>query len=253
MVSSSHSVWLIKTRIAYTGYRRLGYTAAMERVALFFPFRQRVPLGDRLTTRYRQTEGEVIIPLHLDAGEDLLAPFECLRSHDGSKPLSRNLNIDLVEYLFRRVAEVDQNPLRLKIALNSPSRVASIATLPPEQLKTDFQNLIPEHFTYLETVKRENLKRLIRDSLLLALLGLTALALAIPVDALSFPEDAGISLHLIGQGITVFGWLTLWEALVNLLWTWQPIYRRLRMCQYLQQAAVDVEFAVDAESSPACE
>lgn len=222
----------------------------MQRVALLFPFRQRVPLGDRLTTRYKKTEGEVIIPLHLEAGEDLLAPFECLRSHDGSTPLSRNLNIDLVEYLFRRVAEVDQNKLRLKISLNTPSRVPSIAVLPPQQLKTDFQNLIPEHFTYLETVKRENLKRLIRDSLLLSLLGLIALGLAIPVDALSFPEDAGISLHLIGQGITVFGWLTLWEALVNLLWTWQPIYRQLRMCHRLQQAAVEVKFVAGAGEPP---
>ncbi|MGD1852971.1 MAG: hypothetical protein ACFB2W_01850 [Leptolyngbyaceae cyanobacterium] len=217
----------------------------MQRVALLFPFRQRVPLGDRLTTRYRKTAGEVIIPLHLDAGEDLLAPFECLRSHDGSKPLSRNLNIDLVEYLFRRVAEVDQDNIRIKISLSSPSRVKSVATLPNEQLKTDLQNLVPEHFTYLETVKRENLKRLARDSVLLAMLGFMALGISIPMDAMSFPEDAGISLHLIGQGITVFGWLTLWESLVNLLWTWQPIYRQLHMCQRRLQASVDVQFAGD--------
>lgn len=94
----------------------------------------------------------MIILLHLEAGEDILAPFECLRSQDGSNPLSRNLNIDLVEYLFRRVAEVDQNKMRLKISLNIPSRVPSIAALLPQQFKTDFQNLIPEHFTYLETV-----------------------------------------------------------------------------------------------------
>ena len=127
--------------------------ATMQRVALLFPFRQRVPLGDRLTTRYKKTEGEVIIPLHLEAGEDLLAPFECLRSHDGAKPLSRNLNIDLVEYLFRRVAEVDQDELLLKISLTIPSCDPAIAALPKQQLKTDLQNLIPDHFTYLETVK----------------------------------------------------------------------------------------------------
>ncbi|MGD1950247.1 MAG: hypothetical protein ACFB14_11455 [Leptolyngbyaceae cyanobacterium] len=223
----------------------------MQRVALLFPFRQRVPLGDQLTTRYRHTEGQVIIPLHLEAGEDLLAPFECLRSHDGSKPLSRNLNLDLVEYLFRRVAEVDQHELLLKINLTTPSRNPAVAILPREQLKTDLENLIPEHCTYLEIVKRENLKRLICDSLLLALLGLLALGVSIPVDALSFPEDAGISLHLIGQGITVFGWLTLWEALVNLLWTWQPIYRQLRMCRRLQYATVKVQFVANEPSAMA--
>lgn len=214
----------------------------MQRVALLFPFRQRVPLGERLTTRYQKTKGEVIIPLHLEAGEDLLAPFECLRSHDGTKPLSRNLNVDLVEYLFRRVAEIGPNQLRLHISLATPSRVPAIATLPQEPLQIDLQNLIPEHFTYLETVKRANLIRLARDSVVLATFGLIALGISIPVDALSFPEDAGISLHLVGQGITVFGWLALWESLVNLLWTWQPIYRQLRMCQRLQQATVEVEF-----------
>lgn len=220
---------------------------AMQRVVLLFPFRQRVPLGDRLKTRYNQkTDGQVIIPLHLEAGEDLLAPFECLRSHDGSKPLSRNLNLDLVDYLFRRVAEVDKDELFLKISLVTPSRDPAVALLPPQQLQTDLKNLIPQHFTYLETVKRENLKRLVRDSLLLSVFGLIALGVSIPVDALSFPEDAGISLHLLGQGITVFGWLTLWEALVNLLWTWQPIYRQLRMCQRLQRATVDVQFLANA-------
>ena len=214
----------------------------MQRVALLFPFRQRVPLGEKLTTRYQKTEGDVIIPLHLETGEDLLAPFECLRSHDGTKPLSRNLNVDLVEYLFRRVAEIGHNQLRLQVSLATPSRVPAIAVLPLDQLQADLQNLIPEHFTYLETVKRANLVRLARDSVLLATFGLIALGLSIPVDALSFPEDAGIPIHLIGQGITVFGWLALWESLVNLLWTWQPIYRQLRMCQRLQQATVEVEF-----------
>ncbi|MEM8611878.1 MAG: hypothetical protein AAGF93_07655 [Cyanobacteria bacterium P01_H01_bin.105] len=214
----------------------------MQRVALLFPFRQRVPLGDQLTTRYSQTEGQVIIPLHLEAGEDLLAPFECLRSHDGAKPLSRNLNIDLVEYLFRRVAEVDQDEMLLKISLTTSSRDPTVAVLPKQQLKTDLENLIPEHFTYLETVKRENLKCLIRDSLLLAVFGLLMLGISMLVDTLSFPEDARIFLRLLGQGITVLGWVTLWEALVNFLWTWQPIYRQLHMCQQLQQAAVKVQF-----------
>ena len=220
----------------------------MQRVVLPFPFRQRVPLGDRLATRYRQTGEEVIIPLHVEAGEDLLAPFECLRTAAGAKPLSRNLNGDLVEYLFRRVSEVDRDSLRLRIVLDRPSRRETAATIPAQELREDVENLIPEHFAYLETVKRENLKRLARDSSVLALVGLAALGLSIPLDSL--PEDAAISLSLAGQGITVFGWLTLWEALVNLLWTWQPIYRQLRMCQRLQGATVEVQLAVAAEIQP---
>ena len=58
--------------------------------------------------------------------------------------------------------------------------------------------------------------RLARDSVVLATFGPIALGISIPVNALSFPGDAGLSVHLVSQGHYRL-WLPLWEALVNLL------------------------------------
>lgn len=219
----------------------------MHRVARLFPFRRRVPLGEQLEQRYAQTDNqEIIVPLHFNQVEDLLAPFERLPDLTSeSDPLPCNLNLAFVEYLYRRLAEIPDQAIQLRLI--APATVLSdvtnqqSTTAEPLALEAQLGDLIHQHFAYLEAVKLENLKRLARDSGFLALLGFTALGLSIPVDALNFPEEAGIPLSLLGQGVTVFGWLTLWEALVNTLWTWRPVHRQWKMCQRLQETAIALQ------------
>ncbi|NJN31309.1 MAG: hypothetical protein HC824_13440 [Synechococcales cyanobacterium RM1_1_8] len=242
----------------------------MHRVARLFPFRRRVPLGDQLGQRYAQTNNqEIIVPLHFNQVEDLLAPFERLPDLSAdSQPLPCNLNLAFVEYLYRRLAEIPDQAIQLRLiapatvlahaAPNSELETAQAAStaqasMAPastaQALEDQLGDLIHQHFAYLETVKLENLKRLARDSGLLALLGFAALSLSIPVDALAFPDEAGMPLSLIGQGVTVFGWLTLWEALVNALWTWRPIHRQWQMCRRLQETAIALQLNEPSSAS----
>ena len=101
---------------------------------------------------------------------------------------------------------------------------------------------IQQYFAYLESVRRQNLQHLVRDVILLGLLGLGALGLSIPLEAqAAASRSSSIALPLLSQGVTVFGWLTLWEALANALWNWRPLYQQLRMCQRLQQAQLELE------------
>ncbi|PSN81378.1 hypothetical protein C8B47_01415, partial [filamentous cyanobacterium CCP4] len=67
-----------------------------------------------------------------------------------------------------------------------------------------------------------------------------ALGLSVFLEARHAAVDTGIGLLLLGQGVTVFGWLTLWEALANVLWHWRPLYQQLRMSQRLQSAPLEL-------------
>lgn len=223
----------------------------MHRVVRLFPFRRRVPLGEQLSARYeRSSQGQVIIPICLPSIETMLTPFErfSLAATPSHNPhlSDLNLNPELVDYLFRRLAEIDHEVPLLRLQITNPmandSAVETHAVpLSPLASEQALQGLIHQYFTYLANSKGQNLQRLVRDSILMSLLGFGALALSIFLESLPPSDYGGLSISLLAQGVTVFGWLTLWEGCVNFLWTWQPIYRQLRMCQQMQQAKIELK------------
>lgn len=215
----------------------------MKRVIRLFPWRRQTAQGDRVSDRYaRSPEGRAILRLHLDSPAALLMPFERFPNNfgtgNGASAAILDLNKDLVDYLFTRLAELGDEALLLRVALPAPEE----ASATPALSAPDLQAAIRQYFAYLESVRRQNLQQLVRDVILLGLLGLGALGFSIPLEArVAATTSPGIALPLLSQGVTVFGWLTFWEALANALWNWRPLYRQLRMCQRLQQAQLELE------------
>jgi hypothetical protein len=155
----------------------------------------------------------------------------------GKPPPVLNLNKELIDYLFARIAELGQENVLLKIELSSSSHDDSTPSFSADNL----QAIIQRYFRHLEDVRRQNLYQLLKDSILLGLLGLGSLGLSVILDSRIAAPNTGIGLPLLFQGVTVFGWLTFWEALANALWNWRPLYRQLEMSQRLQQAAFSIE------------
>ncbi len=216
----------------------------MKRVVRLFPWRRLAPTADSMPERYaRSPEGRAILRLHLSSPSALLMPFERFpadfKGDAGKPPGVLDLNKDLVDYLFARLAELGDEALLLRVTLAASEASEPVA---PVLSTAALQAAIWQYFAYLESVRRQNLEQLIRDVILLGLLGLGALALSIPLEArVAAHRGVGIALPLLSQGVTVFGWLTFWEALANALWNWRPLYRQLRMCQRLQQAQLELE------------
>lgn len=97
-------------------------------------------------------------------------------------------------------------------------------------------------------MRRQSLTKLAWDAALFGVLGATALGLSVFLDTQNGADDVSIGRLLLSQGVTVFGWLTLWEALANALWNWRPLYQQLLMCQRLQ--GEQLELAADIDQSP---
>jgi hypothetical protein len=171
----------------------------------------------------------------------MLMPFEGFPEDFGQETDAKtspvlNLNKDFVDYLFARLSDLGDESFLLKINL-----IADFGDLPPSMGPTDvLYTAIQRYFSYLEEVRRQDLQKLAWDAALLGLLGATALGFSVFLEARYSALEAGIGVLLLSQGVTVFGWLTLWEALANVLWHWRPLYQQLRMCQRLQTAQLEL-------------
>lgn len=210
----------------------------LKRVFRLIPPRRRTINTKQVAECYtRSPTGQIVVRLRLSSPTDLLMPFEGYpknfgyESDEQNEPVL-NLNKELVDYLFGRLAEVGDESLLLQVNLSNPTTAASKPACSAQVLKTAIQR----YFAYLEEVRRQDLQKLAVDATLLGLLGVAALGLAVFLESQNFIEDGRIGLLLLDQGVTVFGWLTLWEALANLLWHWRPLYQQLRMSQQIQMA-----------------
>lgn len=237
----------------------------MKRVIRLFPQR-RQPKSELPKGYARSPQGQAIIRLRLSSPAALLMPFESFPINFGSTleqppdeppdepkddsaneqpPPVLNLNKDLVEYLFARITELGDEPVLLRVTLPADATGEPDSNHSAEAL----HNAIHRYFTYLESVRRQSLTKLAWDAALFGILGAGALGLSVFLDAQQTTAEVGIGMLLLGQGVTVFGWLTLWEALANALWNWRPLYQQLRMAQRLQTA--QLELAADAaEANP---
>ena len=243
----------------------------MKRVIRLFP--QRRQAKSELPKGYaRSPQGQAIIRLRLSSPAALLMPFESFPINFGSAleqapkdeppseppdepeddfadeqpPLVLNLNKDLVEYLFARITELGDEPVLLRVTLPADAAGEPDSNHSAEAL----HNAIGRYFTYLESVRRQNLTKLAWDAALFGILGAGALGLSVFLDAQKTTAEVGIGMLLLGQGVTVFGWLTLWEALANALWNWRPLYQQLRMAQRLQTAQLELAADVSEANTP---
>jgi hypothetical protein len=211
----------------------------MQRVIRLLPPRRSAIKGEQIPEFYeRSPEGRVIVRLYLSSPAALLMPFESFPANfgnelaSGAKSVVLNLNQDFVDYLFDRLNELGDESILLRVTM---------PTAPPADFSAPvLRTAIDRYFANLESIRRQSLRKLARDAALLGLLGGGALALSALLEVSNADASAGIGLLLLSQGITVFGWLTFWEALANALWNWRPLYRQLRMCQRLQLAQLEL-------------
>ena len=224
----------------------------MKRVFRLIPPRRQTAKEKQIAECYtRSPEGDIIVRLRLNSPTAILMPFEGIPANFGNEANTDtgsnldadastdipspvlNLNKDFVDYLFARLSEVGSESLLLRVAFTD---MPASPAFSPKVLHT----VIQRYFAYLEDVRRQNLQKLAWDAALLGLCGAGALVLSVFLDSRTSTIEAGIGLLLLTQGVTVFGWLTFWEALANVLWHWRPLYEQLRMCQRLQVAKLEI-------------
>ena len=211
----------------------------MKRVIQLFPWRRTPAQGQPSPEHFsRSPEGEIIIRLHLDSPTDLLMPFERFPtnySDDDINSLVFNLEKDLVDYLFNCLTEFKNEAFILQFTIAEQS---SSETNFSERI---LSIVIHRYFSYLENIRQQNLQQLVRDAVFLGFVGTGTLALSILLESQTVSQDVKIAFSLANQGVTVFSWLTIWEALANALWNWRPLYQQMQICKRLQNARCELK------------
>ncbi len=161
--------------------------------------------------RYEQTpDGKLIIDVsvktieHLYHNYDRIAPYH-----------RKEFDQELVDYLIESISEIPGRDFIIRF---------SFEKMPDENLLERIQRSIVNYFNYLIELEIRHLRIMLKRTVVLLVLGLILLALAIWVTQ-KVALDPGVLKEVFAQGLTVAAWVSLWEAIANLLLEWMPHHR----------------------------
>lgn len=187
--------------------------------------------------RYR-TEGQtVLVELHLRSPEQL---FDL---RDPSPFRERDLDDDAVAYLVAAMEDLRKHrEVELRFIF-SCARAQS--TLTAEELEA----AVRAHFRYeRDRARREIIARRRQgQKTLLAVLPVLAAVLWLSAQLDRYAQSHP-AWKLAREGLTIFGWVLLWNPIDTLLFSWWPVRERARLYERIERAKYRILFAESSTS-----
>lgn len=186
-----------------------------------------------VVNRYeRDLTGKILIDVAADKIEDLYSDF------DRNAPfIRRDLNQDLVDYLIDSARELGPEPFTICFSLASP---------PDESRVARTKRSINNFFQYLTEIERQEVRRMVRRSLVLFSIGIALLFLSVWLNQW-LGEERSVVANVFAEGLTIASWVSMWEALAIFLVEWLPHHKQIKLYQRL--AATQPTFRLEAKST----
>jgi hypothetical protein len=174
--------------------------------------------------RYASTDtGEVIIDVSAARVQDLYDDF------DKNAPYMRkDLEEQLVHYLLDCTREIGNTKFVIRFNLDEPIDMESNLRV-KESVKT--------YFSYLKELETRNMRDMLRKSFFLLGIGVVILMLSLWLRNITAASE-NVFFQVIGEGLIVAAWVSLWEALATFLLQWTPTRKEIRLCDRLSKAQV---------------
>jgi hypothetical protein len=174
--------------------------------------------------RYSRTEdGKIIIDITADKIEYLYNDFDKHTPY-----IRKELDQGLVDYLIDCVREIGNEEFLIKFRFMEPV---------DNDLQLRIQDSIHNYFLYLKELEIDELRQMLRTSLVLLLAGIAILTLSIWYNE-HFAVQASVVNKVFSEGLTVAAWIALWESLATFLVNWAPHQRRISLLKRIASAAV---------------
>jgi len=173
---------------------------------------------------------QVVVDVSVRSVEELFDRFDRTAPY-----LKKDLDPQFVDYLIGCVRELGRHDFVIRINLTVP---------PSADHKQRVQQSIRNYMHYLQQTTVRELQAMFRRSLVLFGLGLGLLTLAI-VAGRQMAHGGGVPGQILSEGLTVAAWVSLWQALANLLIDWQPHRRELIVYRRLMAAPVQFHGVAD--------
>ena len=177
-----------------------------------------------IVDRYERTEnGQIVLDVSVQSVEHLYNNF------DRTSPyLKKDLDQAFVDHLTDSVREIRDHDFVVRI---------SLLQMPDETVMERVRKSIKTYHTYLRELEFRAVKMLLRRSLVLFIIGLILLALAVEMTHLVSSHE-GVLAGVFAQGLTIAAWVSLWEAMANLLLEWHPHRKNIRLYSRMMNAPV---------------
>jgi hypothetical protein len=178
----------------------------------------------RLLERYtRLDDGRVAIDVSVEGVEDLYAQFE------RSVPfIKKDLNDEFADYLADSAREIGKTPFVVRLDLDR---------LPDESLMERVRRSMRSYFQYRAEIETREVRKIVETSIWLGTGGFLLLAADITLNRL-YADTAGVAGGILLEGLTIAAWVALWEALANILVSWGPHRRDIRLYLRLSEAEI---------------
>jgi len=166
----------------------------------------------------RDPQGHILIDVAAGKVEALYNDF------DRSAPfIRRDLDQDLVDYLIDCAEEIGKEKFTLCF---------SLAEQPDESRRARIRHSLRSYFLSLAEVERRKVRKMLRRSLVLFLIGVGILFLSVWLNQ-SLGEDRSVVSNVFAEGLTVAAWVSLWEALAIFAIEWFPFRENIRLFRTL--------------------
>lgn len=187
-----------------------------------------------IVERYERSEnGEIIITISAHKIEDLYDNFD-RKSHF----LKKDLNHDLVEYIIDSVSEIDSESFIIEFSLEEKSSDEAISRV---------RNSVKNFFLYIKELELKKMKDMTRTSIILLFTGLVIAGISVLINESRWITNSIVG-GMIGEGLTVAAWVSLWESLATFLIKWMPYRRKISLYQKISESKVTFSFLNEQEA-----
>jgi len=182
-------------------------------------------------SRYKQINGRNVIEIRVKQAQQL---FDAI---DPAPFRERDLDDDFADYLISSSKEFAlHTPLRLDIFIDEPEGNITNDTI---------KESILSYFKFKLDRQKLELKTFLKRTPIFLFIGLVILILCLLVSKSLVEKNQEADLtyfSILKEGITIFGWVSLWKPIELLLFDWYPIYETQRFYKRLTEIEVHTIF-----------
>ncbi|WP_200895029.1 hypothetical protein [Methanosarcina sp. 1.H.T.1A.1] len=176
---------------------------------------------------YREREGKLLIELELSSMLQLFNSFDPAPFHE------KELDEEAEVYIYNIVGEF---PLKKPLEI--------LIYVPPSEFTRETERTLKEairnHFLYKKVLTEIDLRRLLQRGRRNMAIALTFLFLCLLMIRFLSTFEGGLLKTMLSEGLTIIGWVAMWEPIYVFLYGWWPIVQKRNIYRKILDMDVSV-------------
>ena len=176
---------------------------------------------------YREREGKLLIELELHSMMQIFNSFDPAPFHE------KELDEDAEVYIYNIVGEF---PLKKPLEI--------IIHVPPSEFNGETERTLKEaiknHFLYKKVLTEIDLRRLLQRGRRNITIAIFFLFLCLLMIRLLSTLEGGLLTTMLSEGLTIIGWVAMWEPINVFLYGWWPIVHKRNVYRKILDMNVSV-------------